>query len=109
MLVRCNTSYPPVEIMETDKGYSVMMELPGSQRDDIKVWQEDSILTITGEKKAPVGDEVFRERVFGKYSRSFSLPTDTDLEGIEANYRDGIITVDIPKLETAKPKNIEVN
>jgi HSP20 family protein len=108
MFAKCNTWYPPIEVLETKKGYSIMMELPGSHRDDIKVWQEKGVLAITGEKKAPSEENVFGERAFGKFSRSFRLPEDADLEKIEANYSDGVIAVDIPKAEATKSKDIKI-
>jgi len=86
-----------------------MMELPGSTRDDVKVWQENNILTITGEKKAPEGNRVWNERIYGKFERSFAIPANADREKIEANYADGVVTVMIPKTEAAKPKDIKVN
>lgn len=106
---------PPVEIQESKDGYRILMELPGSLRDDIKVWAEDGILTITGEKKAPISDSeektsrLVAERVFGKLSRSFQLPKDADTSKIEANFDNGVLTVEIPKSEKAKPKDIEIN
>ncbi len=107
---------PPVEIEESKNGYRISMELPGSLRDDIKVWAEQGILTITGEKKAPFSDSeeekgsrLMAERVFGKFSRSFQLPEDADTSRIEANFDNGILTVEIPKSEKAKPKDISIN
>jgi len=86
-----------------------MVELPGSNRDDVKVWQDNDVLTVSGEKKAPSGNRVWNERVFGKFERSFSMPDDADKDRIEANYADGVVTVTIAKLEQAKPKNIKLN
>ncbi|MCD6162387.1 MAG: Hsp20/alpha crystallin family protein [candidate division Zixibacteria bacterium] len=108
MMTYCKTCLPPAEIKQTENGYIIIMELPGSFRDDIKIWQENGILTITGEKKAPSGDRIFSERVFGEFTRSFRLPEDVDLDKIEANYSDGVITVEIPKQESVKPRNIKI-
>jgi len=108
MFIQFKTSAPAVEIKQNEKGYTIMVELPGSTRDEIKIWQEKGLLTITGEKKAQAGERVFSERVFGKFSRVFRLPEDADFEKIEANYCDGVISVEIPKLEKAKPKSIDI-
>ena len=108
MYSKCKTCLPPAEIKEEDKQYTVIVELPGSLRDDVKVWQERGLLTITGEKKAPSGNRLFSERVFGEFSRVFRLPDDANANRIEANYSNGVVTVEIPKLEESKSKNIEV-
>lgn len=109
MLANCRTCLPATEVREHEDNYIITIEFPGSSRDDVKVWQEKNILTITGEKKAPEGNRVWTERVFGKFERSFRLPQDGDKDKIEANYADGVITVTIGKLEAAKPKDIRVN
>ena len=114
MYSKCNTCLLSVEIKEDDnrqtglRQYTVIVELPGSSRDDIKVWQEKGLLTVTGEKKAPSGNRLLSERVYGKLSRTFRLPDDANADKIEANYSNGIVTIEIPKLEEAKSKNIEV-
>jgi len=105
----CNTCQPAVEVEENKDNYIVTMELPGSTRDDIRVWQEKNILTISGEKKAPEGNKIWNERLFGKFERTFKLPDDANRDNIEANYADGVIRVEIPKMEQAKPKDIEIN
>jgi len=100
---------PAAEIRETDNSYTVQVELPGSTRDDIKIWQENNLLIVSGEKKAQTGNRVLNERVFGKFQRAFQLPENIDREKIEANYADGVVTVEIPKLEKAKPRDIKIN
>jgi len=108
MFATCKTCTPAVEIRESDKSFIIMMELPGSNRDEIKVWQENSILTISGEKKAPSGSRIINERVFGSFQRAFRLPDNVDREKIEANYSDGVVKVEIAKLEQAKRKDIVI-
>ena len=109
MLANCRTCLPATEVRESQENFTITMELPGSSRDDIKVWQENDLLTITGEKKVPEGNRVWTERLFGKFERSFHLPAGVDREKIEANYVEGVVTVTIPKLEQARPKDIQVN
>ena len=108
MYANCDVCLPAVETRETENGYVITMELPGSTRDDIKIWNEKNILTITGEKKAPEGDRIFSERTFGRFTRSFRLPEDADRDKIEAGYKDGVVTVQIAKLEEKKPKDIKI-
>jgi len=98
----------PVEIKETEKDYQVIMEVPGSARDDIKIWQENGILTITGEKKISETNRVWAERTGGEFSRTFQLPADVEIGKIEASYQDGVLNVVIPKSEKMQPKTIEI-
>jgi len=108
MFSSCDACLAPVEIKQTENGYVISMELPGSTREEIKVWNEKNVLTITGEKKAPEGDRIMGERTFGRFTRSFRLPEDANRDTIEASYSNGVVAVQIQKLEEKKPKNIEV-
>jgi HSP20 family protein len=88
------------------------VELPGVNKDDVKITMQDNILTIRGEKKeekkGKEGNAHRVERYYGSFQRSFSLPTSVKNDRIEAEYRDGILTINMPKAEEAKPKQIEV-
>jgi len=103
---------PAVDIF--DKGGEVVIhaELPGIKKEDIDVRVENNILTIRGkkERKEEVKEEgYFRaERAYGSFSRSFSLPSTVEVGKIAAEYRDGILTLRLPKAEEAKPRQIEV-
>ena len=103
---------PAVDIY--DKGGEVVIhaEIPGIKKDDIDVRVENNVLTIRGkkERKEEVKDEgyVRTERTYGSFSRSFSLPTTVALDKIQADYKDGVLTLSIPKSEEAKPRQIEV-
>jgi HSP20 family protein len=99
---------PPVEIKESDNAYKIAMEIPGSVRDDIKIWSESGNLVITGEKKISQANRIWAERSGGKFTRTFQLPSDAAIDKVEAIYRDGILSVAIPKAEQAKPKAIEI-
>ena len=82
------------------------------RKEDIQISLHDGMLTINGERKSetPEGDKAERtERYVGKFRRSISLPTQVDANKVAANYRDGILTVTLPKAEEAKPKQIKVN
>jgi HSP20 family protein len=104
--------FPPVDIYETEKGISIIMEIPGVSENDIDLQITDGVLTIKGEKKLPYekeSDNFYRlERNFGKFSRSFSLPSSVDINKIKANLKDGILKIEISKKEEVKPKVIKV-
>jgi HSP20 family protein len=104
---------PSVDIAELDDRYEVHAELPGLTREDISVTLEDGVLTIGGEKKRSSEtkeDSYSRtERVYGKFSRSFNLGDRVSADKISAAFKDGVLTVALPKSEEVKPKAIEVN
>lgn len=103
---------PVVDIY--DKGGEVVIhaELPGMKKEDIDIRVENNVLNIRGkkERKEEVKEEgYFRsERAYGTFSRSFSLPTTVDAKKISAEYKDGVLTLNLPKAEEAKPRQIEV-
>lgn len=103
---------PAVDIAEFDNEYRVKVELPGVNKNDVRITLESNILTIKGEKKQEKeskGQETHRiERVYGAFQRSFTLPTTVQADRIDAVFNDGVLTVTLPKAEEAKPKQIEV-
>jgi HSP20 family protein len=103
---------PAVDIAERDDEYLVKVELPGVNKDDVKIMLESNILTIRGEKKQEkeTKKENYHriERSYGSFQRSFTLPTTVKSDKIDASYKDGILVVSLPKAEEAKPKQIEV-
>jgi HSP20 family protein len=105
---------PPVDIFSTGEHELVIKaEVPGMNRDDLEITVENFTLTIRGEKKAEqtVKDEQFHrvERSYGTFSRSFALPNTVDPNRVEADYKDGVLTVKLPLREEAKPRQIKVN
>ena len=98
---------PSVNISETDKAYLVRADLPEVKKDDIKVNCEKGMLTIEGERRQEKKEENERfhrvESFYGRFQRRFTLPEDADENGIEATYRDGNLTLRIPKAPPAKP------
>jgi HSP20 family protein len=102
---------PTVDIMENEGSFIIKAELPGVDKDDVKVHVDNGTLTIKGEKKIEKKDEKRHrvECVYGSFVRSFTLPQDVDIEKIAAGYKNGILSLTIPKLEKAKPKQIEVH
>ena len=104
---------PPVDIYETaDKEIVLKAELAGLKRDAIDLTVENNTLTIRGQRQPDeaAADAQFHrsERVFGAFSRSFTLPNTVDAAKVKAEYRDGVLTVRVPQREEAKPKQIEV-
>ena len=104
---------PAVDIYETDSHEVVIKaELPDVKKEDIGVTVENNVLTLTGERKQEQSTtrEQFQriERRFGSFSRSFTLPTSVDAGQIAASYKDGVLTIRLPRREEAKPKQISV-
>jgi HSP20 family protein len=103
---------PPTDVTEDEARYVVTVDLPGMNREDIKISVENGNLTIRGERKhehetKEKGYSRF-ERAYGSFTRTFALPTTIDGKKIEANYKDGVLTVILPKSEESRPKSIEV-
>ena len=103
---------PAVDIYEDKDKYTVKAELPGMKKEDIDVSLDGDTLTISGERKEEAekkeGEGYRSERFFGRFQRSVTLPTAVQSNKIEAAYKDGILTVNVPKSEEAKPKQIQV-
>jgi len=104
---------PSVDIEEGEKAYHVTAELPGVKKDDVKVTVKDNVLTINGEKKQKKeekGKEYHRtERAYGSFQRCFRLPEMVDQENINAEFKDGMLEISIPKKEEAVSKEVNVN
>ena len=105
---------PAIDLIEKKDAYVVRAELPGVDRANIEITFEKNILTISGLKHALVEakDEEIRvfaaERVSGGFSRSLRMPDYIDGEKISADYKDGLLTITVPKAELAQPRRIEV-
>lgn len=105
---------PPVDVRETEDSLIVEAELPGLTTDDVDVRVENGVLTISGEKKHTVEEAKdepnyhFFERRYGRFERSFTLPRSVDAEHVQAQFDNGILTVALPKTETAKPRRIQI-
>jgi HSP20 family protein len=102
---------PAVDIYETDAHeYVIKAELPEIKREDINITFENNVLTLKGVRKAeqPSGNAQRLERHYGSFERSFVLPSSVDGNRISASYKDGVLTIQLPQREDAKPKQIEV-
>lgn len=104
---------PALDVQEDKDTFSVRVELPGMKREDIEVSLQDGALVISGERKSETikeDTEVHRqERFYGKFSRALTLPAAVAGDKVKAAYKDGILTVTLPKAEEAKPKSIAVS
>jgi HSP20 family protein len=104
---------PALDIHEDKDNFIVRAELPGMKREEIDVSLHDGALSISGERKLEQKfeeAEVYRtERFFGKFQRTVSLPAAVAADKVKAQYKDGVLTITLPKTEEAKPKQIDVN
>jgi len=104
---------PRVDIRETDDALLVQAELPGIEKKDVHLEVKDGILTLSGERryeKDVKEENVHRvERAYGKFSRSFSLPSNVDADKVNATMKNGVLEVRLPKRESAKPKAIAIH
>lgn len=104
--------YPSVDIKETSETIEVYAELPGMTKEDINLSIRDNALHISGEKRRDdeEADANYHrvERVFGTFSRAFSLPAKVDMEKVQAVFKDGILHLELPKAEEEKPRQIEI-
>ena len=104
---------PALDVFDDKDNLVVKAELPGLKKDEINLSLHDGVLTISGERKQEIqrkeGESFRSERYFGKFQRSVTLPTAVDSTKVNASYKDGVLTVELPKAEEAKPKQIAVN
>lgn len=108
-----HTWAPSVDIFETDQNLVMKAELPGVDPKDVEARVEDGTLYLKGQRKFEneVKENNYHriERSYGAFSRSFSLPSSIDAEKVAADYKDGVLTLTMPKREEAKPKTIKIN
>jgi len=103
---------PSVNTREGEYAYHVEVDLPGVKKEDVHVEVEDNVLTISGERKTKKEvkekDYYKMESSYGKFQRSFTLPENTDAENIEANSKDGVLEVVIPKMKKSKKETKKI-
>jgi HSP20 family protein len=104
---------PVVDIYDKEDSIVLKAELPGVSKKDIDVDIKDRVLTLKGERSADnelKEDNYYRrERTYGRFERSFTLPANVDPDKIKANYNDGVLKIEVPKLEDQKPKQVTVH
>jgi HSP20 family protein len=103
---------PLVDISEDDQEYLIKAELPGIEKDHVKVTMENGLLLIAGERTSENEEKNKKyhrvERSYGSFLRTFGLPDDADGTKIKADFKNGVLKVHVPKSENAKPKSIEI-
>lgn len=97
---------PPLDVSESDDGFVINVELPGVSKEDLNINLENGIMTLSGEKKKSSADTRRIERVYGTFTRSFSIPESADKEKIAARFEQGVLTISVPKLPIVKPQKI---
>jgi HSP20 family protein len=109
---RGNVFSPAVDILEDKEAVILSMELPGMKSEDVHVQVEDGYLTIRGERKhekETSEKNVHRlERSYGEFTRSFLLPENVKADAVVASLKDGVLKLQLPKTEQAKPKKVEI-
>ena len=104
---------PPVDIYETEDAIVLKAELPGVDSKDVEVRVEDNTLYLKGERKfeKEVKEQNYHrvERSYGSFARSFSLPNSISADKVKAEFKDGLLTLTMPKREEAKPKTIKID
>ncbi|HFB65035.1 MAG TPA: Hsp20/alpha crystallin family protein [Aeromonadales bacterium] len=104
---------PAVDIIEEEDKYVIHADVPGMKPDDIEVTMEKGVLTLKGTRESVNKEEQDKytrvERVHGTFFRRFTIPDATDTKNIEAKFKDGVLTITIPKGEEIKPRRIEIH
>ncbi len=104
---------PVVDIFDKDHAIVIHAELPGVTKENVSIEIKENILTLKGERvenKEIKEDKYFRkERSFGSFERSFTLPSTINPENIKATFKDGILEIEIPKPDEKKPKMVQIN
>ena len=104
---------PSVDISETEDNVIIKAEMPGLNKDEVKISLQDNTLTLMGEKKLEKVEKDANyhrvERSYGVFNRSFTLPTSVKSDKIKATYKDGILSITLPKTEEVKPKEIPIS
>jgi len=104
---------PAVDLYEKDDHFMIKAELPGVDKNDIKIDLKDRLLTLSGERTYDneVKEENYyrRERSYGKFQRAFTLPTDVDSDKIKADFKDGVLEIEVPKPEEKKAKQVTIH
>jgi len=104
---------PRVDVRENENEVIVKADLPGMDKKDLKIAVENNLLSIKGERKAEFEEkdaDCYRsERLFGTFQRTFSLPSRIKADAIRAEYKEGVLTVVLPKVEEVKPRQIEIS
>lgn len=109
--IRRGAWLPPVDVYETDTEVVVVMELPGIKKEDVTIELTDDVLTIRGKRERVRKEgETYHivERAYGEFERRFNLGVPIDRERVEATFKDGVLTIRLPKAERVRPRKVEI-
>jgi HSP20 family protein len=97
-------NWPTIDVIERDKDVRVTAELPGLEEKDVEIQVEDNVLTLRGEKRTEIEDSErhYSERTYGRFERRIALPSEVDEDRASANFRNGVLTITLPKTEQAR-------
>jgi HSP20 family protein len=105
--------YPAVDLLENKDEYTLVAELPGMIRDDVKITLNDNVLTLRGEKKAEKQSKEENwlriERTYGTFERSFALASTVDNEKVKARFENGVVRITLPKAESSRTREIDID
>jgi HSP20 family protein len=104
-------SFPPINIFQQEHDFVAIVELPGVDKSDLAVEVKENTIRISGHKTIDYGDVPSfhrRERVWGSFDRSISVPIQIDPDGVKAEYQDGVLALFIPRAQSDKPRSIEI-
>ena len=103
---------PAVDVSEDETTYAITIELPGVKKEDVSVEVHENVLSIRGEKKSEREEKKDKthwlERTYGSFSRSFTLPPSAVSEQLRASFKDGVLSIELPKKEEVKPRQISI-
>ncbi|MDH3404864.1 MAG: Hsp20/alpha crystallin family protein [Acidobacteriota bacterium] len=103
---------PDVDIREDANKLLFTAEMPGLERDQVEITLENNVLSLSGERTLERDEEKEHyhriERAYGKFARSFRLPSNVDTQAATATFKDGLLTIELPKTESAKPKKLQI-
>jgi HSP20 family protein len=104
--------FPPINVFQQDDNILAIIELPGIDKNTLQIQAKDNTIRLSGRKDAsyPQGVSLHRrERVFGAFDRTLTLPVELDADAVKAEYRDGILALYLPRSEREKPRTIKIN
>ena len=104
--------FPPINVFQQRDELLAIIELPGIDRNDLQIQAKDNTIRISGKKSMQYPDQVSvhrRERMFGEFNRTLTLPVSVDPDRIKAEYRDGLLALFLPRAESDKPRTIKIN
>ena len=104
--------FPPINVFQQGEDLLAIIELPGIDKNDLQIQAKENTIRISGKKSIDYPDQVSvhrRERVFGEFDRTLTLPVHLDADRIKAEYRDGILALFLPRAESDKPRAIKIN